>query len=41
MRQRKYRMIWLAWYHDGYARNTHQKRHRTPHNALDRQGERR
>jgi hypothetical protein len=21
VRQRKYRMIWLAWYHDGYAGN--------------------
>ena len=21
MRQRKYRMIWLAWYRDGYAGN--------------------
>jgi hypothetical protein len=21
MKQRKYRMIWLAWYHDGYAGN--------------------
>jgi len=21
MRTRKYRMIWLAWYHDGYADN--------------------